>query len=101
MASTGRPTLAMVREAPGACICVAEVPELRPAPAATMWLRGLPATVCFLRLQCVVLCDGLSNTAPSLVLSRGLSRVSYLQARELFCGAVRVCVAARSIMCKQ
>jgi Mitochondrial carrier protein len=50
MASTGRPSLAMVREAPGTCLCVAEVPELRPMPAASMWLRGLPATVRFLFL---------------------------------------------------
>lgn len=45
MASTGRPALAMVRSAPGTCICVAEVPELPPTPAARMWMQGLPATV--------------------------------------------------------
>lgn len=45
MASTGRPSLGMVREASGTCLCVAEVPQPRPAPAAAMWLRGLPATV--------------------------------------------------------
>lgn len=45
MASTGRPALAMVRSVPGTCICVAEVPELPPTPAARMWMRGLPATL--------------------------------------------------------
>jgi hypothetical protein len=47
MASTGRPSLALVRGAPGTCLCVTEVPELRPISAASMWLRGLPATVSF------------------------------------------------------